>query len=175
MPLLSKEQKNQELVEIKDFLNELEFAAAILPSGPWAEQDSLLVQLPTDKEIDWKSDDLPDNAYIAVGNMLQLDEKDDRQLTKYLMFYFMLPEVVAQGKELEALQIVNEMNQIVRMGSFFFGEGQGAEGVNNYIQYRLTIGTSTEGSFDEGVVGEAIIEMGLYYDIMSDKMEALLK
>ena len=175
MPLLSKEQKNQELVEIKDFLNELDFAAAILPSGPWAEQDSLLIHLPTDAEVEWDSEDLPDNAYIAVGNLLQLDEEDERQLTKYLMFYFMLPEIIVQGKEAEALMIVNEMNQIIRMGSFFFGEGQGPDGVNNYIQYRLTIGASTEDSFDEGVVGEAIIEMGMYYDIVKEKVETFLK
>ncbi len=175
MPLLNKEQRNQELAEIKEFLNELDFAAAILPSGPWAEQDSLLVHLPTEEEVNLESEDLPENAYVAVGNLLQLDEEDDRQLTKYLLFYFMIPEAIDQEKEFDALKIVNEMNTIARMGSFFLGESQGPTGMNNHIQYRLTIGTSTDGTFDEGVVGEAIIEMGMYYDLMSEKAAALLK
>ena len=174
MPLLSKEQKDQELEDIRNFLDELEFETVILPKGPWADQDGLLVELPTDEEVDWDGDDLPENARIAAAYLMQLDEESEDQLTKYLMFYFMIQTPLDHVDELKVLRLVNDMNHQIRMGSFFYGESQGVNGSGMHIQYRLAIGASTDDWFDEGLVGEAIIEMGLYYDIMEQEIQKLL-
>lgn len=169
MPLLNKEDKRKELEVICDFLNNLEFPAAILPEGPWAEESSLLVELPIEEEVDWNGEEFPEDAPIAAAHILQLSE-EEKQLTKYLVFYFMLPEGIGEDKEAEALKLVNTMNQQIRMGSFFYGESQGKNGLENHIQYRLSIGVSTDEMWDEGVVGEALIEMGLYYDLMQEEI-----
>lgn len=174
MPLLSKEDRKQELEEISEFLNELEIAAVILPEGPWADQSGLLVELPTDEDVDWDAEELPENAHVAAAYLMQLDEESQDQLTKYLLFYFMMPGRLEDVDELTVLKLVNSMNQQVRMGSFFYGEGQGTEGPGKYIQYRLAVGASTDSSWDEGLVGEAIIEMGFYYDMMDQRLQELL-
>lgn len=59
--------------------------------------------------------------------------------------------------------MLNELNRRVRLGCFFLGpvDGQDVEG----IQYRIMVSGMPEEPFDEGLVADAILEMGTGYDI----------
>lgn len=173
MPLLSEKEKDRELQEICDFLIELDFDASVLPKGPWADQDCLIVELPTEEGPVWEEEDEepPEDLPIAAGYLAQLDPDSEDQLTKYLMLYFVMPKDLKQLDEGMILRTLNDRNRCLRMGSFFYGEIQGKNGPEMHIHYRLAIGASTDGGFDEGVVGEAIIEMGMYYDMMLDSLK----
>ena len=58
--------------------------------------------------------------------------------------------------------MLNELNRRVRLGCFFLGpvDGQETEGV----QYRMMVSGVPEEPFDEGLVADAILEMGTGYD-----------
>ena len=168
MALLTKEERNQEIEALRNCLDELEFASAILPEGPWADQKGLLVELPGDEEIEWKAGEIPENARIAAAYLMQLDEEED-QLTNYLLFCFELPQTIGDATELKVLKLINELNQQIRMGCFYLDESR-MEEVGRKVQYRLAVGASTDADFDEGLVGEAIIEMSLYYDLMEERL-----
>lgn len=167
MPLLTKKEKEKDLIAVRDFLNELDFAAALLPDGPWADQKGLILLLPTDAEMDWKEDELPEDAPYAAAYLMQLDQEEENQMTKYLLFYFMLPQKIEDRVAGQALELVNRMNQQIRMGCFYLGKDQVSE--EKCIQYRLTVGNAADAPWDEGVIGEALIEMGLYYDLMLEE------
>lgn len=168
MALLTKEEKNKEIEALRNCLDELEFASAILPEGPWADQKGLLVELPGDEEIEWKDGEIPENVRVAAAYIMQLDDEEE-QLTKYLLFCFELPQTIGDATELRALKMINELNQQIRMGSFYLDDSR-MEEVGRKIQYRLAVGASTEAEFDEGLIGEAVIEMSLYYDLMEEKI-----
>ena len=55
------------------------------------------------------------------------------------------------------------------MGCFYLDESR-MEEVGRKVQYRLAVGASTDEDFDEGLIGEAIIEMSLYYDLMEERL-----
>ena len=164
MALLTKEERNQEVEALRSCLDELEFASAVLPEGPWANQ----IELPGDEDVEWKAGEIPENARIAAAYLMQLDEEED-QLTKYLLFCFELPQTIGDATELKVLKLVNEINQQIRMGCFYLDESR-MEEVGRKVQYRLAVGASTDEDFDEGLIGEAIIEMSLYYDLMEERL-----
>ena len=166
MALLTKEEKNQEIEALRTCLDELQFASAILPEGPWADQKGLLVELPGDEDAEWKAGEIPEDARIAAAYIMQLDEEED-QLTKYLLFCVVFPFTIGVEDEVKCLKLVNEMNSQIRMGSFYLEEDAAKEGYQ--VQYRLAVGAVADEPFDEGLVGEAILEMSLYYDLIEEK------
>ncbi len=170
MPLLTKKEKQEEIMKIQEMLDELEFGAAILPPGQWADETGLLIDLPTDEEFDWEGEDFPENAHVAVAYLLQLDNESEAQLTKYLLFSFINQLKGKTADELQLLRIVNGMNRQIRMGSFFMEKAEDGEQI---VHYRLTVAASTDDVWDEGVLGEAIIEMSLYYDMMQEELDQL--
>ncbi len=170
MPLLSKKEKKEEIMKIQEMLDELEFGAVILPPGQWADETGLLIDLPTDEDVDWEGEDFPENAHVAVAYLLQLDNESEEQLTKYLLFSFVNQTGEKTVDELQLLRIVNGMNQQIRMGSFFLETAANGEQI---VHYRLTVAASTDDNWDEGVLGEAIIEMSLYYDMMQEELAKL--
>ena len=166
MALLTTEQKNQEIEALRICLDELQFASAILPEGPWADQKGLLIALPGEDDVEWTGTDIPEDARIAAAYIMQLDEEED-QLTKYLLFCVVFPFTIGVEDEVKCLKLVNEMNSQIRMGSFYLEEDAAKE--EYQVQYRLAVGAVVDEPFDEGLVGEAILEMSLYYDLIEEK------
>lgn len=173
MPLLQEQEKEKELIQIRDFLDEMEIAAEVMPKNGLVESACLLIGLPTDEELEMEEEDLlPEDAHLAACYLVQLSDAQD-QNTKYLMLYFMVPQELSGADELAVLRIINDMNQTVSMGGFVFGETQGMKGPEKHVQYKVTVGAGTDGFWDEGVLVEMIIEAGMYYDMMKERLAEL--
>ena len=148
-----------------------DFAACkgLLPAAP---PDALAV---TPEQVQEMIDDLPtaeefpedhelteEELHLAVGYLVELDGEEER-LSHYLMFYSQIEADVSELNRAEILSMLNELNRRVRLGCFFLGpvDGQDVEG----IQYRIMVSGMPEEPFDEGLVADAILEMGTGYDI----------
>lgn len=176
MPLLTRKEKDTELKQICEVLNSYDFIAEFLPKGKLFEESCIFLSMPTDDEGDFDENDENADLHMAVMYLLQLDTEEEAQMTKYLLLVFKLLVDISSIEERKLFQLINEMNQFARMGTFFIGEEELPDGkIERTIQYKHLIGASTDEAFDEGVVGEAIIEIGFYYDELKERVLALLE
>ena len=63
----------------------------------------------------------------------------------------------------EILENINQLNRNVRMGHYFYGPADGKE--EEMLQYRVMVSGAEDQPLDEGVVADALLEMGVGYDI----------
>ena len=178
MPLLTEEMKLKDMEQISEFLNELEIPAEVMKAGGWFDRGCVLIGLPTEEELDWDEslENLPEDVHIVCGFVVQLDQDSEEQLTKYFMMYAMIPTDLSSVDEVQVLELVNQMNKEIALGTFFYDETTDYQGRNQggRVQFRHNIGVPVDGTWDEGVVCEAILELGVYYDIMKERLEELV-
>lgn len=176
MPLLTQQEKDTELKQLCEMLNSYDFIAEFLPKGRLFDESCIFLSMPTDDDEEFDETDENADLHMAVMHLLQLDPEEEAQMTKYLLLVFKILVDISSIEETKLYKFLNEMNQFIRMGTLFIGEDKLADGkIERTIQYKHLIGASTDEHFDDGVVGEAIIEMGFYYDEIKEKLEALLE
>ena len=162
---LKEQEIIEELEQLRDFLYDVEIAAEVIQKSKLVEETVLLVCLPSVEDIEDEEEEEeidPEKIHIASGYILDLDDADQR-LAKYLMFYTQIRTDISAMTTEEVLDLVNQLNQTVRVGHYFYGEADGEE--SPIVQYRATV-TGAEGEhFDGGIVADTIIEMGVGYDI----------
>ena len=164
----SDQEKREELVYLADFLNSVEIAAKVLEKGPYSEEISLLISLPTaEDQENLTAENAADKLHLAVGHLLPLEEEEAR-IIKYLSLYTQIRVGTGDLSELEILKLVNEMTCRVRVGSFYYGPGDAGESM---IQYRAMVMGLAEEHLDGGVAAETILEMGIGYDQMKMLLE----
>ena len=157
------QEKMQEFERLKDFLESLDLAAEILPKGNVLDDIILLVSLPSIRRI-FPSDREATEAdlHLAAGYLMDLDDTDQR-LCKYLLFYS---------------QIIVDLAALTSRDS---GEHQSAESERSYGTLFLWTGRwkrrgnaavpghgspgQEDQPLDEGTVADALLEMGVGYDI----------
>ncbi|MDO4260624.1 MAG: hypothetical protein Q4C82_00970 [Eubacteriales bacterium] len=178
MPLLTEKERQEELEHISELLNGLELPAEVMTAGGMFDQSSLLIGLPTEEDIDWDKplEELPNDLHVAAGYLIQLDAESEDQLTKYFMLYAQVLVDLTGVDELEILRTVNQMNQEIALGTFFYADTTDLQGgvQGRRVQFRHSIGIPDDGEWDEGVLGETILEAGVYYDIMKERLTELL-
>lgn len=176
MPLLTKKEKDTELKQICEMLNSYDFIAEFLPKGNLFDESCVFLSMPTDDEEDFDENDPNADLHMAVMYLLQLDPEEEAQMTKYLLLVFKLLVDISSIEEAKLYKFINEMNQFIRLGTLFVGEDKLPDGkIERTIQYKHLIGASTDENFDEGLIGEAIIEMGFYYDEIKERVSVLLE
>lgn len=176
MPLLTQKEKDTELRQLCEMLNSYDFIAEFLQKGKIFDESCVFLSMPTDEKEAFDENDPNADLHMAVLHLLQLDEEEEAQMTKYLLLIFQVLADISSIDELKLYKFVNEMNQFIRLGTLFIGEEETADGkVERSIQYKYLIGASTDETFDDGVLGEAIIEMGFYYDEIKERLAALLE
>ena len=160
--MLTQEKKRTEFERIREFLAQVEIAAEVADKGKLFDDTVLLVSLPTAEEFPEDHELTEEELHLAVGYLVELDGEEER-LSHYLMFYSQIEADVSELNRAEILSMLNELNRRVRLGCFFLGpvDGQETEG----IQYRIMVSGMPEEPFDEGLVADAILEMGTGYDI----------
>lgn len=163
----SEEKIEEELNYIRDFLEDFEIAAEVLPKGKLIDQTTLMICLPSvedeedeeEEEIDYRK------LHIAYAYMLDLAEEEER-LAKYLLIYTHVRVDSTDLSEEEMLSLLNDLNAVVRIGHFFYGEVEGEE--QPVVQYRMMVAGAVDQPFDEGIVADAILEMGVGYDMAKE-------
>lgn len=160
--MLTQEKKRTEFERIREFLAQAEIAAEVADKGRLFDDTVLLVSLPTAEEFPEDHELTEEELHLAVGYLVDLDGEEER-LSRYLMFYSQIEVDLAELTKAEVLSMLNELNRRVRLGCFFLGpvDGQETEGV----QYRMMVSGVPEEPFDEGLVADAILEMGTGYDV----------
>lgn len=170
---LSEEEKQQELGNLEEFLNSVKIAAQLVPKGGMLDDVSLLVCLPSVEEIPEDLEDATaENMHFMSACLMELDDSQEK-ISKYLGCYTQIRADMSGIPELEVLKLVNRMNRTVRVGHYFYDEPEGAG--EKLVQYRASVMGAAEQPLDEGVVAEAILEMGIGYDMMKDALEDLAK
>ena len=153
------QEKMQEFERLKDFLESLDMAAEILPKRNVLDDIILLVSLPSIEEY---PDDREADLHLAAGYLMDLDDTDQR-LCKYLLFYSQIIVDLSSFERTEILENINQLNRNVRMGHYFYGPADGKE--EEMLQYRVMVSGAEDQPLDEGVVADALLEMGVGYDI----------
>lgn len=167
----SEKEIREELQRIADFLDSVDVAAEVLPKGPMVAETSLLVSLPTIEPYPEEEEQVEiQHLHLASMNLVDLSDSDEK-ISKYLSIYAPVYADTKGKSEGEILRIVNEMNQSVRVGHFFYGEMEDATGC--MVQYRAALMGSADEPLDEAVVAEAVLEMGIGYDRMKEALEAV--
>ena len=159
------EEKTEEFERLKEFLDSVEIAAEILPPGKLTEEPSLLVCLPSVEDAGREGEIRPEDLHVAAGYFLNLDDTEQR-LTKYLIFYTQIEAEFSSMSDLEILTLINQLNRTVRVGHYFYGKVDGSDAA--VVQYRTTVACADGEPFDEGVIGDTIVEMGAGYDIAKE-------
>ena len=156
--MLTQEKKRTEFERIREFLAQAEIAAEVADKGKLFDDTVLLVSLPTAEEFPEDHELTEEELHLAVGYL----DREEERLSRYLMFYSQIEVDLAELTKAEILSMLNELNRRVRLGCFFLGpvDGQETEGV----QYRIMVSGVPEEPFDEGLVADAILEMGTGYD-----------
>ena len=108
--------------------------------------------------LPWTEADL----HLAAGYLMDLDDTDQR-LCKYLLFYSQIIVDLSSFERTEILENINQLNRNVRMGHYFYGPADGKE--EEMLQYRVMVSGAEDQPLDEGVVADALLEMGVGYDI----------
>ena len=160
----SEEKITEELNYIRDFLEEFEIAAEVLPKSKLIEQTSLLICLPSveDEEDDEEEGEI-DYSKLHIAYAYLLDFADtEKRLAKYLLLYTHVRVDASAMSTEEMLALLNDLNAVVRVGHFFYGEVEGEE--HPVVQYRALVTGAVDQPFDEGIVADAILEMGVGYD-----------
>ena len=156
------QEKMQEFERLKDFLESLDMAAEILPKGNVLDDIILLVSLPSIEEYPSDREATEADLHLAAGYLMDLDDTDQR-LCKYLLFYSQIIVDLSGFERTEILENINQLNRNVRMGHYFYGPADGKE--EEMLQYRVMVSGAEDQPLDEGVVADALLEMGVGYDI----------
>ena len=156
------QEKMQEFERLKDFLESLDLAAEILPKGNVLDDIILLVSLPSIEEYPSDREATEADLHLAAGYLMDLDDTDQR-LCKYLLFYSQIIVDLSSFERTEILENINQLNRNVRMGHYFYGSADGKE--EEMLQYRVLVSGAEDQPLDEGVVADALLEMGVGYDI----------
>ncbi len=167
MAYLTLEQKQEELEALVDFLEDIDIAAEVM-DAPEEEDDKLiLVEFPGGDGPAKTPEEL---ERVLVGRIMQTPDEDE-VYTKYLLLYTQVAVDVADKDELAVLRLVNDLNRTALVGSFFYSK----EALDDEckIQYKVMIPSADDVPFDEGVVGETIINCGIMYDEAKEAFEKL--
>ena len=156
------QEKMQEFERLKDFLESLDLAAEILPKGNVLDDIILLVSLPSIEEYPSDRETTEADLHLAAGYLMDLDDTDQR-LCKYLLFYSQIIVDLSSFERTEILENINQLNRNVRMGHYFYGPADGKE--EEMLQYRVMVSGAEDQPLDEGIVADALLEMGVGYDI----------
>ena len=156
------QEKMQEFERLKDFLESLDMAAEILPKGNVLDDIVLLVSLPSIEEYPDDREATEADLHLAAGYLMDLDDTDQR-LCKYLLFYSQIIVDLSSFERTEILENINQLNRNVRMGHYFYGPTDGKE--EEMLQYRVMVSGAEDQPLDEGIVADALLEMGVGYDI----------
>lgn len=156
------QEKMQEFERLKDFLESLDMAAEILPKGNVLDDIILLVSLPSIEEYPSDREATEADLHLAAGYLMDLDDTDQR-LCKYLLFYSQIIVDLSSFERTEILENINQLNRNVRMGHYFYGPTDGKE--EEMLQYRVMVSGAEDQPLDEGIVADALLEMGVGYDI----------
>ena len=168
MAIITEHDRKKEFEHIKEFLDALDVAADIAETGADQGQTCLLISLPTEIE-NWKEEYQTD-LHLATGYLFQLSDDED-QLTKYLMLYMPVKVDLRDVDELELLRLVNELNRKMRIGTCFYGTEENTGRV--LLQVKWLIGGRVDVFLDEGVVCEAVFELGALYDQLKEQLAGL--
>lgn len=162
------EEKRTELERIAAFLGSVEIPAQVLAKGPYVPESSLLICLPSAEEFaeELTEENAQELLHMATGNLVDVGEAGS-PIAKYLSLYSQIRADLAGLEELDILRLINEMNRAIPVGHFFYGEENG----QMMIQYRAAIMGDAAEPFEEGIVANAILEMGIGYDRMKEAVE----
>jgi len=163
----SEQEKIEEFQRLREFFDSVEIASEVLPKGKFADDVCFLVSLPSVEDMDDENID-PEDLHIAAGYFLDMDDTEN-SLAKYLIFYTQIAADISCMSVPEILLLLNESNRTVRVGHYFYGK---VEGKDEYmVQYRATVTGVEDQPFDEGIVADTIVEMGVGYDVMKGALE----
>lgn len=157
----SDQEKIEELQRLRDFLDSVEIAAEVIPKGKLGDEILMLVALPTHDEDPEAEEISPEQIHAASVMMMDLDDNEKR-LAKYLMFYTQIEADLSNMTIAEVILLLNDLNRTVRIGHYFLAEKE--EGGPQVVHYRATVAGVEDEPFDEGIVADAILEMGIGYD-----------
>ena len=163
----SEQEKLEELEYLRDFLNDVEIASEVIPKNQIFVESTLLICLPSVEDIMEGDEVVPEKMHVASAYLLDLDDTEKR-LAKYLLFYTQIKTDISALSTMEVILLLNELNRTVRVGHYFFGEVDGEEAP--MVQYRATITGADGENFDGGLVADTILEMGVGYDMVKDKL-----
>jgi len=163
----SEQEKIAEYEYLRDFLDEVEIAAEVLPKGKVAEESALLVCLPTVEDIiDGENVD-PEKMHVASAYLLDLDDTEMR-LAKYLLLYAQIQVDISEMNTAEVLLLLNELNRTIRVGHYFLSKVEDV--AVPMVQYRATVMAPEGEHFDGAIVADTILEMGVGYDIVKEAL-----
>lgn len=163
----TNQEKIEEFTRLRDFLESVEVASEVIPKGEMAEDTTLLVCLPGTDELAEDEEPTAEKLHVAAGYLLDLGESEKR-LAKYMLFYTQIPADTSHMKVEEVLLMLNELNRTVRVGHYFLGKTE--ENQPLMVQYRATV-TGVDGEpFDEGIVADTILEMGVGYEVAREAL-----
>ena len=165
MALITEQDRIKEFENIKEFLEELEVAAEILQKGGSLEESCLLLSMPTETEE--LNGILPDDLHMATAYLTQTGDEED-QLTKYLTIYMPIQVDLTGADEGKVLKYVNDCNESFPFGTCFYGENPLTGRM--LVQVKWSIGGPVDELLDEGVVCEAIFELGCLYDLLKEEL-----
>lgn len=162
-----EQEKLEELEYLRDFLNEVEIASEVLPKSEIADEDILLVCLPSVEDAMEGDDVNPEKMHVVSGYLLDLASGENR-LAKYLLLYTVINADISAMTAAEVVLLLNELNRTVRVGHYFLGAVEGGD--VPMVQYRATVAGAEGEHFDGGVVADTIVEMGIGYDIVQKSL-----
>ena len=157
----TEQEKLEEFHRLKEFLDSIEVAAEVIPKSENVEDVTLLVCLPDGSEIPEDHELTYEDLHMAAGYLLDLDDAEER-LAKYMMFYSQISADMSSMTMAEVVLLLNEMNRTVRVGHYFLGQSEKNEPM--MVHYRATVMCPGDESFDEGVVADTLLEMGVGYE-----------
>lgn len=170
MSLITEKDRIKEFENIKEILSRLDIAAEILKAGERLEESCLLLSMPTNME-DWRAE-FEEDLHLATGYLVQMGEEEEQQ-TKYLMLYMPIQVDLSGCDELEILRFANKTNETLPVGTCFCKEDE--ESGRMLLQIKCIIGGYVDEFLDEGVVCEAVYELGYAYDRLKQELQELTR
>lgn len=165
MGFLTEKEKKEDFLLIKETLHSINIISDIIEKGEITEEIKLLIALP-DLEKETNNEEI---SGIAVCYLFQLEDFAKAR-NKYLFIYSELDEDLEGIEALALYHAVYLLNTCVAIGYFYVQKEEEYK-----IKYRYTIGSIQGKKFDEGIIGEAIIELSFYMKIASEVVQALKK
>lgn len=176
MAFISRKERLGILTGIKDFLNDIDITTEIIDTQDENDPPLLLAFMETSDESVWAGEELPDDPHAASIQVIQFAKENDADedvFTKYLLLYFEVIVSLEGVDEISVLKLINDVNSSIPIGHFFYSQESGDS--SPAVHFKATIGADTDEEFDEGVIGETIITMGIIYDDMKEKLLELVK
>lgn len=176
MAFITRKERIDILNGIKDFLNDIDITTEVVDTKAKNDPPMLIAFMETSDESVWAGDELPEDPHAASIQVLQFGKEgddDDDLFTKYLLMYFEIMVPLEDISELEVLRLINKVNASLPIGHFFYSQEPGDDAPA--VHFKAMIGADTDEEFDEGVVGETIITMGIIYDDMKEQLLELIK